>query len=230
MRQRLLLITVVLLATFGVRSWLGAPPRVPRRLPLADFPTMLPVHASAGAAETGSAWNRVRSEQLDANTMSVLKANDYLLDDYRLHGGPLNGAAAQLFVAYYYNQSAGDAIHSPKNCLPGGGWEPVVNDRIPLGAPAPNGKPGLVNRYVVENSGARDLVLYWYQAQGRIIASEYSGKFYLVWDAMRERRRDGAIVRVIVGIPFGQSDVTATKVALSLARASEAHLPAFLPN
>ncbi|MGH9486272.1 MAG: exosortase C-terminal domain/associated protein EpsI [Terriglobales bacterium] len=223
MKQKLLLVTLILVATFGARTWLAQPPIMPHRLPLAEFPAQL-------AAPAGGSWMLANTEQLDAETMSVLKASDYLLRDYRMQGGPLAGAQAQLFVAYYRNQSAGDAMHSPKNCLPGAGWEPVTNDRIPLGMNAPDGKPALVNRYVVENSGARDIVLYWYQAQGRIIASEYWGKFYLVWDAMREHRRDGAIVRVVVSIPYGAQTGPSTATALSLARASDLRLPAFLPN
>ncbi|MGH9471627.1 MAG: exosortase C-terminal domain/associated protein EpsI [Terriglobales bacterium] len=229
MKQKLLLVAVVLLASFGVRTWLSAPPVLPRRLPLAGFPSRLAAVPATGATAAG-AWELVRSERLDQNTLDVLLADDYLLRDYRAQGGSLNGDGAQLFVAYYRNQSAGDAMHSPKNCLPGAGWEPVTNDRLPLGIHAPDGKPALVNRYVVENSGNRDLVLYWYQAQGRVIASEYWGKFYLVWDAMRQHRRDGAIVRVIVPVPYGQPIGPSTNIALSLAQASEAKLSAYLPN
>lgn len=230
MRQKLMLVAVVLLASFGVRSWLAAPPLVPQRLPLEDFPSQLAARPASGAAATAGSWELTRSERLSQDILDTLKANDYLMRDYRMRGGRLDGSEAQLFIAYYRNQSAGDAMHSPKNCLPGAGWEPITSDRIPLAINAPDGKPAVVNRYVVENSGARDVVLYWYQAQGRVIASEYWGKFYLVWDAMREHRRDGAIVRVIVPVPYGQSIEPSTTIALALARASEAQLPPYLPN
>ena len=35
-----------------------------------------------------------------------------------------------LFVAYYANPRAGEAMHSPKHFPPGGGWEPIQSDII----------------------------------------------------------------------------------------------------
>src|SRR6185312_3812618 len=104
----------------------------------------------------------------------------------------------------------GESMHSPKNCLPGAGWEPIQSDLVPLPAAGPGVE---VNRYVVEKEGDRDLVLYWYQAQGRIIAREYWGKLYLVWDAMRQGRRDGAIVRVLVPMGTHETVEAATQQA-----------------
>jgi EpsI family protein len=121
--------------------------------------------------------------------MGVLKPDDYLLRRYQ----DRQGRQADIFVAYYRVQRAGETIHSPKNCLPGWGWQPVQNDVVKM---QQDGQTVEVNRYVVEKNGQRALVLYWYQAHGRIIASEYAGKLYLVWDALRYGRRDGGLVRV----------------------------------
>lgn len=211
MRRQWLLLGVVLLATFGVRARLSHAAVVPLRQPLADFP-----------AQVGP-WKLVNQPALGEDVLSVLKADDYMMRNYV---NP-QGDEAQLFVAYYRSQHAGEAMHSPKNCLPGSGWEPIVNDTVPLAA----GPPGTrVNRYVVENSGQRSMILYWYQAQGRIIASEYAVKFYLVWDAMREGRRDGAIVRVLVPMGPHQSIASGTAVALNLANRTLPLLRYFLPK
>lgn len=217
MTRKLIVITVVLAATLGLRTWLAAAPEVPTRLPLADFPSKI--------SSPQGPWSLVSQERVTPDVLSVLKADDYLLRTY----GNGAGVQAGFFVAYYRSQKAGDAMHSPKNCLPGAGWEPIMNDRVPIAIGA-NGQPELVNRYVVENEGNRMLVLYWYQAQGRIIASEYLGKVYLVWDALSQHRRDGALVRVTLPMAYGEDPQTATQTALSLAQGTLAQLGAFLPR
>ncbi|MBI2683449.1 MAG: EpsI family protein [Acidobacteriales bacterium] len=136
---------------------------------------------------------------------------------------------ADLFVAYYRVQKAGESMHSPKNCLPGSGWAPLVNDTVVL-TKSPEGRDLPVNRYVIEKSGERALVLYWYQAGHRVIASEYWGKIYLVWDAMRTGRRDGGIVRIIVPLYKGQTEDDATKSGLAFARTAYGQLPSYLPE
>lgn len=210
-RRHWLLLIVLLLATFGVRARLGASPIVPLRQPLDGFPSQV------------GPWALIGQPAMTPDELAVLKADDYMLRDY---AGP-QGEQAQLFVAYYRTQRAGESMHSPKNCLPGSGWEPIQDDTVPLAAGPPGAR---INRYVVENQGDRELALYWYQAQGRIIASEYWGKFYLVWDAMREGRRDGAIVRVVVPMAPQQSVDAVTRIGLDLANRSLPLLSQYLPK
>jgi len=100
-----------------------------------------------------------------------------------------------LFVAYFPTQRTGNTIHSPQNCLPGAGWAPVEQGQILL--KGPGGEPVRTNRYVIAKGLERRLVLYWYQAHGRAVASEYWAKFYLVADSIRLNRSDGALVRVV---------------------------------
>ncbi|MGH9482994.1 MAG: exosortase C-terminal domain/associated protein EpsI [Terriglobales bacterium] len=215
-RRHWLLLAVLLLATFGVRARLGASPSVPLRQPLERFPAQL------------GPWSLIGQPAMTPDELAVLKADDYMLRDYAIPAGATpQGQQAQLFVAYYRNQRAGESMHSPKNCLPGSGWAPILSDEIALPA-APAGTR--INRYVVENQGDRELVLYWYQAQGRIIASEYWGKFYLIWDAMRQGRRDGAIVRVVVPMSAGEGVDAATQEALDLADRSLPRLSQYLPQ
>ena len=103
-------------------------------------------------------------------------------------------------------QRQGDTIHSPLNCLPGSGWEPVSKRALDIdvseAAPAASASRRItINRYVVQNGLNREMVLYWYQSHGRVVASEYFNKFFLVADAIRIHRTDAALVRVIVHIP-----------------------------
>jgi EpsI family protein len=82
--------------------------------------------------------------------------------------------------------------------LPGAGWQPVENRTIQLHGP--DGRLVPVNLYVIQKGNAKQMVLYWYQSHGRIIADEYSGKMYLVLDAIRMNRTDAAIARVATNI------------------------------
>jgi EpsI family protein len=102
---------------------------------------------------------------------------------------------ADLFIAYYAEQRAGESMHSPKHCLPGAGWEIWDYGRTDIQA---SGRDFTVNKYSIENSGQRRLVLYWYQSKGRIIASEYVGKLLLARDALVQNSTAGSIVRIIV--------------------------------
>ncbi len=112
--------------------------------------------------------------------------------------------SVQLYVGYYSSQSSGDTIHSPKNCLPGSGWDPVQSDRASIALSSTHRI--VVNEYIVQRGPERQLVFYWYQGRGRITASEYSSKFWMVTDAISRHRTDGALVRVITPIPGSEGE------------------------
>ena len=211
--NRIVIVVAFLFVTISLRAWLNTAPPVPLRKSFAEYP------ASVGN------WKLVATSQLSDDISGVLKADDYMLRKYQ----DPSGRSVDMFVAYYKTQAAGESMHSPKNCLPGSGWTPIVNDRVVLKNDA-NGKPVEINRYVIENGGERALVLYWYQANGRTIASEYWGKFYLVWDALHTRRRDGAIVRLLVPLARGEDSQRPLESALEFARVAGSSLPAYLPN
>ena len=212
MNRRLLMVTAIVILGLVLRVWLAAAPVIPPHQPLAEVPRQL------------GDWEALKDETIDADTLAVLKANDYLVRTYR------NGEeTAGLFIAYYRAQHAGESMHSPKNCLPGSGWQPVENDRVSLGID-PSGRPVWVNRYIVEKDGQRTLSLYWYQENGRTIASEYWGKIYMVWDTFRTGRRDGAIVRISVPMATRDGDAAALNAALDFARASSPYFSRFVPD
>jgi EpsI family protein len=117
------------------------------------------------------------------------------VDDYvsRFYAQP-EGPPVLLYIGYYKSQRTGETIHSPKNCLPGAGWQPVSAGKIQV--PLPDGQRAWVNLYTIEKGLDRQVVLYWYQSHGRIIASEYWAKIYMVLDAIHLNRTDSALVRV----------------------------------
>ncbi len=137
-------------------------------------------------------------DRLKASSLKLLKLNDYVIADYINKN---THAAVNFYVAYYNSQEPGDAAHSPKTCLPGGGWRIKQYTKIiipGLSAPDISGKikQFKVNRFVIQKGETRQVVYYWFQQRGRIIASEYMVKWYLLHDAIMENRTDGALVRI----------------------------------
>jgi EpsI family protein len=169
-------------------------------------------------------WRQTGGDQvIDSQTMTVLRASDYLLRDYLT----TKGEVANFYVGYYASQRDGATYHSPLNCLPGSGW--VLSEPAKMTITPTDGSPSFeANRYVIESGPSRSLMVYWYQGRGRRVASEYWGKFYTVLDSVRMRRSDAAMVRVVV--PVGNSEANALNLASDLAGQTAGLLPGFVPD
>lgn len=213
MTRRLIVLAVGFLATAGYVAFAMEPERVPLREPLAAFPY--------GVGE----WSGQDAPQLADDVLAVLGVDEYI---NRYYAQP-DGALAGLYVGYYQSQRQGDTIHSPMNCLPGAGWQPVVTGRADIQV-AGRTTPIQVNDVVIEKGLDRQVVFYWYQSQGRVVASEYWSKIYLVADAIRFHRSDAALVRVVVPVPASGSLEAARQQAREFVRAMfpllSDHLPA----
>lgn len=165
-----------------------------------------------------------RDVTVSAEELAVAGPDNYVMRHYQ---GDSAGAISSfsLYVGFYGRQTQGKTIHSPKNCLPGGGWEPLTNDRIEV--QGLNGT-ATVNRYVLQNGAARALVLYWYQGRGRIQSNEYAVKWDLLRDAALHRRSDEALVRIVVW--SGEDQEAATRQAVRIADAIIPFVEAALPS
>ena len=166
-----------------------------------------------------------RAADLEEDILEVLGVEEYLNRTYRAEGSPL---PVGFYLGYWASQREGDAIHSPMNCLPGSGWQPISQSRMPLTL---GGVPADVNRVIVDKGGEQLLVLYWYQSHGRVVASEYWSKIHMVLDAIRTNRTDAALVRVVVPIRMrdANGEAAAEKEALSFVHALYPHLARHLP-
>lgn len=127
---------------------------------------------------------------LQRSVLNELRATNYIARTYRK-----DDLEADLFVAYYAQQRAGESMHSPKHCLPGGGWEIWKFDMLDAHA---GGARYAINKYSISHEGERRIVLYWYQSRERVFASEYLGKLLLARDALLQHSTAAAIVRIIV--------------------------------
>jgi len=185
---------------------------IPAMAPLSAMPEILP----------GFYMSKIND--VDPDTRELLRADDLLSREYLSSD---RGARVGLFIAYFKTQRYGQSPHSPKNCLPGSGWEPVsAPDRpvIRLG----DGSSIQVNRYIVQKGEDRSITLYWYQTHSRVIASEYSAKLWLVADALRYHRSDTSLVRIVVpGDATNMDDASqlAYRFVRALFPALKQHLP-----
>jgi EpsI family protein len=169
--------------------------------PLASFPATI------------GRWSAWRDFPLDPDTQAVLKADDVLnrfyLDRTKTQRCTTNTDApdpcVNLFIAFFKTQRYGQAPHSPKNCLPGSGWEEVRSERPAITVPGED-HPIVINNFVTEHGLDKSVSLYWYQSHQRIIASEFGSKFWSIVDSVRYHRSDMAIVRVTVPVVSGNID------------------------
>jgi exosortase D (VPLPA-CTERM-specific) len=185
----------------------------PSRASFVEFPMTL------------SAWTGHRGS-MEGIYLDQLKLDDYLLADYVDD----NGHPVNLYMSYYNSQRKGDAVHSPRACLPGGGWQLREFNQRTLPTVQINGQPLRVNRTLIELGNQRQLVYYWFQQRGRVITNEFAVKWYLFWDALTLHRTDGALVRIITALPPGSSEREADRQLTEFASLIAPQLPRFIPN
>jgi EpsI family protein len=164
-------------------------------------------------------WQGFESPPFSDDIVAQLGVDDYISRRYHRGSMPVT-----VYVGYYSSQRQGDTIHSPQNCLPGAGWQPVSFERTNIQA----GRASVpVNRYLIEKGLDRQAVIYWYEGRGRSVANEYANKAWLMVDAARLRRTDGALVRMITPVVDSPSAAfdRLTAFATALYPRLKAHVP-----
>jgi len=177
---RYILTIVILLIGAALNYYFSKPDISLPRKSLAEFPKSL------------GHWAVVSDQQIDKQSLEILKVDDYFMRNYRNSKGEVIG----LYIGYFKSQNETKGIHSPRQCLPGAGWVPVNTAVHQMVAPGHNPETVPVNKYVMGKGLDRQLYLFWYHGRGRIYASEYWNKIYLIWDGLSRKRTDGALVRV----------------------------------
>jgi exosortase D (VPLPA-CTERM-specific) len=173
---------VTALIMFGTAAFLQA------HLQGEVFPPRQPLSSLPG---NFGEWSGV-DHPIDEETLKVLGNGEFLLRDYASERS--QDPSINLFVAYYPTQEYGDSIHTPRQCIVGSGYISIRREVVQL--PGPHGAFP-VNRWVAAKGLERNLVLYWFQAHGREVPSEYAAKYYLIHDSIRLRRSDGGLVRLL---------------------------------
>lgn len=215
-RSCLVTAVVVILATPFVVDYFGAVPAMVLKKPLSGFPLEFEQRSGRKSFMAAQIWEQVGG-QAYVN-----------IDYFKEHTAPIN-----FYVAFYeYQRKAGDFIHSPKLCLPGGGWF-IEKSSVRHLMPNPHqgaGPAGLkFNEMVAQKGGQRHLTYYWYQGRGRNFTSEYDAKFYMVWDGLWHRRTDGALVRLMMPLPQDVPVEEGRQIMDSFALAVSRELKQYLP-
>lgn len=184
----------------------------PQRADFSEFPRVI------------DAWKGI-PQRLEKIYVDVLKFEDYILADYIDD----KSRHVNLYVAYYASQRKGESVHSPRSCIPGGGWEITSLTQRRIENVALAQQPLMVNRAVIQKGEDKHLVYYWFQQRGRIITNEYMAKWYLFWDALTRNRTDGALVRLIADVKPGQADEADRRLA-DFAKAISNDLNNYIPE
>lgn len=187
---------------------------IPQRSDFRDFPTQI------------GGWSGTRVP-LEKMYIDALKFTDYVMVNYvkESRAQPVN-----FYVAYYESQRAGESAHSPRSCIPGGGWKIEDHSVRSLDLPALGRNELRVNRVQIAMGDNRQLVYYWFRQRGRVITNEYLVKWYLLLDAITRNRSDGALVRVTTSIPRGQDWEAGDRVLQDFIGTLGAQLDAYVPN
>jgi len=206
----LLAIAILVATTFFLEiSYSPAEELVPNK-PFSEFPLMLV-----------DRWTG-REIGLEEKIRKGLELSDYMMRVYVPAAGQVDEEAGVresaenhksreafrfpvwLYVGFYQSQRTGATYHLPKNCLPGAGWQIMQSEYVTL--PMPGNQSVTINQVLVQKGLAKQVILYWYHERGRVIASEYWAKGYLVWDSMTKNRTDGALVRISVPVLDGTEE------------------------
>jgi EpsI family protein len=212
---RFWIIIVLLTSTIFVLQSRGDVDRVPPSEPLNLMPRSF------------GPWT-AQDVPLTDDTLEVLGKGDFLNRIYTSSAGTEKLPPISLFIGYFASQRTGQTMHSPQNCLPGAGW--VFESGMYTDIQGMDGKNYKVGEYVITNGDVKQFVIYWYQAHGRSIPNEYVAKGYMVTDAIRFNRTDGALVRVITQVLPSESLETAKDRAIHFTQQMVPSLPRFIPN
>ena len=200
------------------RRWLCRHPAAGGRRAAACRPQRVP----AGHRPVERQGQPARSAVLDQ-----LKLTDYALTTYRTRTDP---RWVELYVAYYDSQRKGASVHSPRACLPSGGWQIDEFDQHDVPNALADGSPLRVNRARVSLGSNKTLVYYWFMQRGRYLTNEFAVKWYIFWDSLTKNRTDGAMVRVTVPIDDVTDAPAAEKYAEDFIRAAEPRLYYQIPQ
>jgi EpsI family protein len=191
---------------FYVYQFLASSEMIPPRESFEAFPL-----------EVGD-WRCPGFDEMDAKSLRVLGASDYLLCNYHNEQTQENVA---VYVGYHESQvrrggGGGETvIHPPEHCLPGAGWDIIDSRREPIsfaGLPPGTGlrdSGPVAKRFVIARGDERQLVYFWYQGQGRVITANEDVILFRFWDRATKGRTDAALIRFTT--PIHRGDVAAAE-------------------
>ena len=186
---------------------------IPERASFSGFPTQI------------GEW-KGKPDQIEQIFIDALKFDDYIMTNYTDKDNQL----INFYVAYYGSQSKGESAHSPRSCIPGGGWQIKSLTQKEVSGTTIGDVPLKVNRVVIQKGNVSQVVYYWFQGRNRVITNEYMVKWFLLWDGLMKRRTDGALVRLTAFVSPGEDLSHADARLTSFARDVCGSLVDYIPN
>ncbi|GIV19471.1 MAG: hypothetical protein KatS3mg023_1222 [Armatimonadota bacterium] len=160
---------------------------------------------------TIAGFRMVEQQDLDDLSKQMLTPDAYVVRNYANESGyPVN-----VLVIYGHRKNT---FHSPGYCLPGGGWaiQRKEVERIPVVAPDGRQYEAEMNRFLLQKSEQKQVVLYCFVEGGRVTPSIFRHNWYLLQDRLLHRPAMGALLRIIV--PVADNEEQAAGIARSFAR------------
>lgn len=179
-----------LMAAGGVVSMLAGTPQATQ--------LVRPLDAALPATFLGQPFTRIPISPEEVKASGV---TDWVNRSYTLPGSA-DSLGVQLYVGYHATQQGDNRMHSPSQCLPGGGWTPIESSVATV--PIPGRAPVTVNRFVLQSGALRILTYYWFQGRGRVTSGQAELKLNALKDSFLHHRDEEALVRVIVPVPGGE--------------------------
>lgn len=211
-KKNTIIVVLLIIGTWFALQNSSSVTSVPIKQRLASFP------------KTIGQWHKIHSSTSSADVVELLGVDDEIYFTYQ----NASGKTITLYVGYYEAVGVTGAYHSPKNCLPGGGWGIDTIKPFAMETGIEGNAKSVITEMLIRNGNNYQLVLYWYQNRGRVIASEYWEKIYLVLDALFLKRRDGTFVRIMFSVQesdIAQASIEAGKFAELIMNNLESHLP-----
>jgi EpsI family protein len=207
-----LITVIILISAITVSNIFSKPEKELDRRSLSEFPKVI------------GEWKVIDEETIGESSMAVLLVDDYIMRTYVNSEGDNVG----LYIGYFKNQREGKQVHSPRQCLPGAGWEILESRKYILALEKHNPPEVPINFYLMGKGDARQLYLWWYQGRGRIINNEYINKLFLIWDAMTKQRTDGSLVRINMAI--SSNSKTSLNKEVEFINSFVQFLPLYIPD
>jgi len=185
--KKTIIIIAIMLITALLTNFASQSERIAPNRPFSEFPLEI------------DQW-KGQKDVLDQKVYNILGVEDYILANYRKDSKEM----VNLYVGFYQSQKEGDIIHSPKNCMPGSGWNISKTSIEPVHM-TDTGKSIKTIKLLLQKGAQKQVVLYWFQSRGRIISSEYMQKIWLVIDSVVKHRTDGSFVRLIAPVAVDEA-------------------------
>ncbi len=150
---------------------------IPINKPLDQFP------ARAGD------WTMTGQARFDERVLAVLLPTDYLSRSYADSAGD----RLSLYIGFHNGGPDSGPIHSPKQCLPGSGWNRLAEEvrHVTL-----DGEDIPYVSAIYQKDSEKQLFLYWFQVRDQILTNEYALKLAMIKNSVLSNRRDSAFIRL----------------------------------